>query len=374
MSSATRMVFNKSKTKKPKNRKMKKLLTILFVVLAANLGFGQNMVKIFPKIYPKTDTLCYGETIYMNIPGNSFQPTSYLWSNGSTASTIQANGSGVYMLTVTGYLGNSSKLVTLTLMQEYDVLPKPSINPETATWVCKLDTVRLSADPGYASYQWSNGTSGQSFEKVFNVLGGGQVLDTVSVWYTGFRTSRNYSCSVNSDTIVIRGIRRPDALTPRYCGATNLSLLDSVKTDLVLTYIWDPAYEVEFTDVSNPSNVITHTTAPGNRRVPLNMLQVGSTYDVRTRPVINGTAFCWGSTCQITVTSSSKFGDLSLDDLSKSKTFRVFDMSGRFVFERQDVKFNQEWFLGMPEQIYAVMTLVDKEIIKRELISSRVLR
>lgn len=345
------------------------------MILAIN-SFGQKMVKI----YPKTDTLCHGETIYMNIPGQSFNPVSYLWSNGSTASTIEAGGSGQYMLTVTGYLGSSSKIVTLRLYREYEVLPRPSIIPLTATWVCKLDTVRLSADPGYLSYEWSNGTSGMEFERVFSSVGqGGLVLDTMSVWYVASRSLRNHTCSVNSDTVVIRGVRRPEALTPKYCGATDLSLTDSVKTGLVLTYIWEPAYEVEFTDMSNPNMVITKTSAPGSRMVSLSGLQVGSTYDVRTRAVINGVPFCWGETCQITITSSlasqiSRVGGIGVEDLSKTKTYRVFDMSGRFVLERQGVRFDREWFFGMPEQIYAVMTIEGGELIKRELMSSGVLR
>jgi hypothetical protein len=347
---------------------MKKLIASIIATFIVGLSFGQKMVKI----YPKSDTLCHGETVYLNIPGQSFNPISYLWSNGSTASSIEAIGSGNYTLTVTGYLGNSAKLVTLTLNKEFTVLEKPSIIPTTPTWVCKLDTVKLIGDIGYSSYAWNNGTSGIYFEKIFNLTNqGNQVLDTMSVWYTASRSFKNHSCSANSDTVVIRGVRFPEALTPRYCGNNNLSLSDSAKTGLVLTYIWAPSYEVEFTDSSNPFNVITHTTNPGSRMVPLNMLQVGSTYTVRTRPVINGIPFCWGSTCVITITSASKFGNLYLDEISSKKTFRLYDLSGKFIFERQGVKFNQEWMQDLPHQIYAVITLLDEEILERKIVSSK---
>lgn len=361
-------ISNPKKTHIKNQEKMKKLLILIFATVLSNSVIAQKMVKI----YPKTDTLCFGESIYMHIPGQSFNPISFLWSNGSTSSTIEADLSGNYTLTVTGYLGNSSKIVTLTLNREYVVLPKPSVLPQTALWVCKLDTVRLAAEPGYSFYQWNNGVTNQEFEKIFSSIGqGGAVLDTMSVWYTASRSFRNHSCSANSDTIVIRGVRFPEALTPRYCGNNNLSLTDSVKTGLVLTYVWAPAYEVEFTDSSNPSNVIIHTTVPGSRMVPLNMLQVGSTYTVRTRAVINGIPFCWGSTCVITITSASKFGSLYLDELSSTKTFKVYDLGGKFIFERQGTNFNQEWLQDMPQQIYAVITFLDEEIIDRKLFSSK---
>lgn len=336
---------------------MKKIILLsLFISLIYNQLSAQvhNNVRLFPK----ADSICYGTELYLWIAGNSFQPISYLWSTGDTTPTIQATSSGLYSLTVYGYLGNSNKDIVLTRYKYFTVLDKPTINPITQTWVCKNDTVKLQVESGYDSYVWNNGNTSSTFERKMIGSGGGQVLDTVSVWYTAFKHGL---CEVNSDTVVIRGIRRPQGVAAQFEGRTNLSTNDSVKAALVLTYLYPPQYEMEFTKVNDPNYVVNWITSTSTRSVPLNILDAGELYSVRTRPIINNVNYCWGNTSQIGLLPSPRNNDVyfvNKNDITELVTYQFYDLSGRFVFERRDYKYNNEWLREYPNQFFLV---VEKE-------------
>ena len=339
---------------------MKKLILLTYAIL---LYFSKLNAQTHNNIrlFPKSDTLCYGSSLYLWIAGNSFNPTSYIWSNGATTSTINVTTSGTYSVTVTGFLGNSGIEIGLTKSRTFVVLDKPAITPVTASWVCKDDTVKLQADNGYSSYLWNNGITTQNYERVMTGSGGGQVLDTVSVWYTAI----NSRCTVNSDTIVIRGIRKPQGVAAQFDGRTNLTINDSVKAALVLTYLFTPQYEMEFTKVNDPNYVVNWITPTTTRKVPLNILDASSPslelYNVRTRPIINNVAYCWGSNSTIGIIPTPINNDINFankNDQNILTTFQFYDLSGRFIFERRDLKYNNEWLRDYPNQYFLV---VEKE-------------
>lgn len=330
----------------------KSILTLLIITLSYFASLSQTHNNI--KIIPKNDTVCFDTPISLWIAGNSFVPINYLWSNGATTPTTTVTGSGVYGLTVTGYLGQSNQQITIYKSKYFTVLDKPKINPLTATWVCKFDSVKLQVDAGYQSYVWMNGTTDPIYKRQMTGSGGGPVLDTVSVWYTA---SINNLCSTNSDTIVIRGIRRPNGVGVNYQGRTNLNLSDSVPAGLVLTYIYPPQYEMEFTKVNDPNYVVNWITPTTTRKAPLNILDPGNNYYVRTRPIINGITYCWGSYSLIGILSSPS-NKISLDGNNEDKTirnFQFYDLSGRLIFEKQDMNFNEMWLNEYPNQTFIVI-------------------
>jgi len=331
---------------------MKKTFTSIVLILLSFLqSFSQTRNNV--RIYPCEDTLCYNSQLYIWSAGQSFNPTSYLWSNGSTAPTINVTTSGVYSVTITGYLGSSNNQVQINKTKNVVVLNKPSITPLSETWVCKYDTVTLQADAGYTSYNWNNGQTNQIYSRQMSGSGGGPILDTVSVWYTA---SLGSLCQANSDTIVIRGIRRPNGVGVYYEGRTNLNSTDSVPSGLVLTYIYVPQYEMEFTKVNDPNYIVTWITPIGTRKAPLNILDPGNNYYVRTRPIINGITYCWGETSLIGILPNQTPRLITDYDMFYNlKTYMFYDISGRLVFEKQGYQYSYEWLNEYPNQTFIVV-------------------
>lgn len=321
---------------------------ILLVCLIAGINFNliaQNHNNI--KITPKEDTVCVGTSAQLNIAGNSFNPVSYLWSNGQTTPTININSSGVYGVTVTGYVGQSNQMITIFKTKNFTVLDKPKINPLSQTWVCKFDTVTLEVDLGYNNYVWNNGSSNTIFKRQMVGSGAGATLDTVSVWYTAFI---NNVCQINSDTIVIRGIRRPEGVGSFFNGRTNLNSNDSVPAGLVLTYLYSPQYEMEFTKVSDPNYVVTWITPNTTRKAPLNILDAGFNYYVRTRPIINGITYCWGNYSLIGILPNTSNRIIVENFINELNQFEFYDLGGRLLVEKRGYNFDNNWLNDFPNQ------------------------
>ena len=345
---------------------MKKL--ILFLVLIPFLSFAQhNNVRI----YPTVDTVCYGTEISIQVMGNSFQPYAYSWNGGGyvgePSSTITIDESGLYSIWVTGFLGNSNQIRTLHFYKHYTVLDKPKLNFVNGPWVCRFDTVKINADPGYSSYTWYNGTTGASFAKAMDSIYSAPTLDTATVYYTA---KINGVCEVKSRDTVIRGVRAPNGVGSFYCGKLNIRSNDSIPAGLVLDYLYPSQYEMEFTQVSNPSNVITYFPPLGSRKTPANILTPGEQYYVRSRVIINGQTFCWGEVCLIGLRpparAEASFGydprPLEMPTVA-IKNYRLFSMNGKLISEYNSESFNNEWLQDYPTGMYLVQVIYQNQIV-----------
>lgn len=348
---------------------MKKL--ILFLLLIPFLSFAQpNNVRLSPDV----DTVCYETSLSIWIAGNSFQPMYYYWSSpGSvlftTTPTIPMTQSGYYSLTVTGFMGNSSKMRTYTFQRYYHVLDKPKLNFTNGPWVCRFDTVRVNADAGYDSYTWYNGTTGISFTKVMDSVYSAPVLDTTKIYYTA---RINGLCEVTSMDTVIRGVRAPNGVGSFYCGKLNIRSTDSIPAGLVLDYLFPSQYEMEFTQVSNPSVVITYLPPLGSRKTPANILTPGEQYYVRSRVIINGQTFCWGTVCLIGIRPPAKAqANIGYDPKPAEldfptiaiKEYRIFTMEGKLVNTYKSEMFNEEWLGLQPQGIYIIHVIYQNNIV-----------
>lgn len=96
-------------------------------------------------------TLCDGASTSLQ-PGNF---ASYVWSDGSTASSLNVNASGTYQVTVTDQNGCSNTSSALVIIQAN---PTPVINGNAS--LCDGQSSLLNAGNGYVTYAWSNGVSG----------------------------------------------------------------------------------------------------------------------------------------------------------------------------------------------------------------------
>ncbi len=132
-------------------------------------------------------TFCAGGSV--NLSANT--ASSYLWSNGSTGSSISnITSSGTYTVTVTDGNGckNTSSPTTITV----NALPAATITPSGPTTFCTGSSVNLNANSGTGlNYLWSNGSTGPSISNI-----------TTSGTYTVTVTNQN-NCSATSAPVTI---------------------------------------------------------------------------------------------------------------------------------------------------------------------------
>lgn len=335
---------------------MKKLITLLALLIPFTL-FAQNSVRIVPN----RTNVCENTTISISSPGNSFVPQSYLWNTGASTQSIVINTSGTYTCSVTGTRqGRNGGTITVTVSQTYNILAKPTINVVKGPWVCRFDTVMLSSTSGYNNYLWNDGTNLPTYTSVRDSVYSGPQLDTSVVWYTA---SIPGVCSLNSDTLVIRGVRAPNGVGSFYCGKTNINPNDSIPAGLVLDFLYPTQYEMEFTQVSNPTNMFTYFPPIGSRSTPANLLIPGELYSVRSRVIINGWTFCWGISCDVAVSSSNKndggvaifpgFNEMT-QTTNVEKTYTIITTTGQIVSSNKSVYFDQNWLNDLTSGIYIV--------------------
>ena len=96
-------------------------------------------------------TLCQGQTITLN--GGS--ASSYSWSNGSTAPSINASASGTYWVLASNGLCSASDSITISINQP----PNPNLGKDTI--LCQGQTLMLNGGSA-ASYLWSNSSTAPS--------------------------------------------------------------------------------------------------------------------------------------------------------------------------------------------------------------------
>jgi hypothetical protein len=343
---------------------MKKSLITSLLILAAYIGVRAQNNNI--QLSPAGGNVCNPMTITLAVNGNGFTPVTYLWSTGETSPTIEIVSSGTYTLTVTGYHGNSNNMTTITRTANYNVLPAPSITALTDLWVCKGDTVKLSSVSGYDYIQWSNGTTGTLFQRKMNLFTPGTPqLDTVSVNYTA---TVDKVCSVTSQSVVLRAIRKPHGVGVHYQNKMNIQPTDSIPAGLVLQYLYPVTYDMEFTETTNPNNIIKYVTTPGSRKAPASILTPGSTYTVKTTPIINGKVFCTGPASLIGIASPSANSVNRMAPAFQQEgisTFRIFDVSGKLLGEKTAENFDMSWLEEYPAQVYVIHRIgITTEVIK----------
>lgn len=105
-----------------------------------------------PAITPSGPTdFCNGGNVTLSAP---VSPNfTYLWSNGSTASSITVSIAGTFNVIVTAPGGCSATSSNLTV-NVFSLPPAPVINVSGSTVFCQGGSVNLSGPPGLSHYQW----------------------------------------------------------------------------------------------------------------------------------------------------------------------------------------------------------------------------
>lgn len=168
-------------------------------------------------ITPSGNTaLCKGSYISLRASGGS----SYVWSTGSTASSITVTTGDTYMVTATNSCGNVSASQVITVNQ----LPVGSIS-SISSQVCPNSTLILTANGG-SSYSWSGGTQNGANTEISTA---GTYLVTV--------TDGN-GCSVRVSKTITAGALPTASITPSgnttFCKGSYIGLKASGGS----SYVW----------------------------------------------------------------------------------------------------------------------------------------
>jgi len=226
---------------------------------------------------------------------------------------------------------------------------------------CRPTSITLNAPSGYSSYLWSTGATTSQID--YTLVGsGGQILDTATVELTCFDSNGN---AFPQTPVVVRSVREPkvvDAFNKIY----NYSLTDSIKSDLVLTYLTAPEYVFTFTQTDSKVNglEVVSTYVSNNRWCYLNQMNPplipGKFYHITVHARIDGNDYCPGNYAEIgiapdssVVTSLSAINYNPLDveiypnpskdrfqlvidsDIKTSTLISIYDIRGRLMYTNE---------------------------------------
>ncbi len=161
-------------------------------------------------------TICGSGVLNLKV---SVPNATYLWSTGSTASSLAVDSSGLYWLSVT----DNGCVKTDSIAVNFQPLPVFSLGDDTT--ICGLQTVVLEAPIGAAyKYLWQDGSTGERYS----------ISNNGAYWV---KVTDKYGCSY-ADTVNVRFAALPvfslgDDTT--ICGSGVLNLKVSVAN---ATYLW----------------------------------------------------------------------------------------------------------------------------------------
>ena len=161
---------------------------------------------------------------------------------------------------------------------------------------CRPTSITLQAPFGYHHYLWSTGETTKNIEYVL-VGTGTATLDTATVSLICYDQNNN---AYPQGSVVVRSIREPQLLS-NFNKKYNYSMTDSIKCELVLSYITDPQYVFTFiqTDTRKFGQVKISRYVSSNRWCPLDKvspaLEKGKYYHVTVHARVNNTNYCKGN-------------------------------------------------------------------------------
>ncbi|MFY9417917.1 MAG: hypothetical protein WAP17_02355 [Bacteroidales bacterium] len=145
-----------------------------------------NFIDIPDLILSTDTTICEGSSV--NIVANG--ANSYLWSEGSTTSSITVSPLANTTYYVTGYTDICHREDSFIVY----VNPAPVINLGNDTTICYADTITISATAGYTDYLWNTGETTNSIIVIPS--------DTTTYIVT---VTNTYGCTASDDiTINVR--------------------------------------------------------------------------------------------------------------------------------------------------------------------------
>lgn len=161
--------------------------------------------------------LCPGESLLLD--ATEVNTTSYLWSNGSTNSTLSVSTSGQYSVTVSNSCGTASDIVNV------GVGTPLIIDLGLDQTLCDNETITLDAATSGVNYLWQDGST--------------NALLTISQSGTYWVQISN-NCSSTADTITVNYLFSPTVSLIQdtaLCTGQTL-ILDATSPDTSVSYLW----------------------------------------------------------------------------------------------------------------------------------------
>lgn len=238
--------------------------------------FSIQALPVPPVNVSGATTFCSGGSVTLACQGG----LAYLWSNGATSASLQANASGSYVVTATYAYG--CQAVSAPVSVTVHAAPDSSI-AIAAVNLC-ANTMQLQAAPGL-SYQWSSGATTQSI--AVSTAGTFTVQLTNSFGCKSDSSITVNPASLSSNLISSNG---PTALCPGQSV-----ILSSVPN---LTYVWSNNQTTQSITVSSAGNYAV-TVTDGSCSATSTIVTVTT----NNAPVANITApvtqLCAGATTQL---------------------------------------------------------------------------
>ena len=223
-------------------------------------------------------------TVSANMSGGS-----YVWQNGSTASTQLINASGTYSVTATNSCGTYVDSVYVTFASS------PVVDLGNDTVFCSLNNFTLDATQAGATYQWSDGSTASTLaianSGLYSVTVStscGMVSDSINITYNG---SSSIITETSCDTYTSPSGNHIWTST----GTYHDTLVSSLGCDSVITV--NLTVNANTMTTISPSSCGGYNSPSGNH----NWTSSGTYYD--TIPISNGCDILF--TINLTVNSSS---------------------------------------------------------------------
>ena len=150
--------------------------------------------SVYKMVSPTDSTACYGGHVTISLVASS---STYLWNDGSSSSSVQANTSGLWSCTVKKNVTGCEKIINTS------IIIMPEINAQISTGggpntICHGDTVTLFATPLGNTYTWPTGTTGSSCYATQT----GNFYVTVTDQHGCYDVSSAFSVTVNPNPVV----------------------------------------------------------------------------------------------------------------------------------------------------------------------------
>lgn len=257
--------------------------TYTVTVTDASNCTGEASVDVFAIPDPIPDitgdlSFCVGSSTTLSAtPGYD----TYQWSTGGIGETITVSTPGPVSVTVTDASGcTGSASVNLT----QNPPPTPTISGPNL--ICGSDPVVLTADPGYDTYQWYDGTTGESV----TISGPGTFGLTIT---DAFGCTGSTSYTVNPAPPVVASIQG----TTSFCEGSSSQLF--VSGGPYIEYLWsDGSTEPSYTATFDEPVSVTVTNSSGcTGTASANIF----TFPLPTPTITGVLTFCENQSTQLTV-------------------------------------------------------------------------
>jgi subtilisin family serine protease len=263
-------------------------------------------------------SFCQGGTVTLS--GNTGYQ-SYLWSNGSTTSTVTVSDSNTYILTVTSANGC---IGTTSINVDVNPLPTATVSSATGSFdFCDGTTLELTAPAGASGYQWYDGSS--------------PITGATSASYSAAATG-NYSVEVTSadgcaSLSTAQAVTKNVLPSAAISNASSLAFCEGDSVVLTapagLSYAWTTGATTQSITATASGQVGLTVTDANGCSATSTSVQV-TTYNIPTLSIAApaGTSICAGEST--TLTASAGFASYAWGSGSTSIS-KIVTTSGTYT-------------------------------------------